>query len=128
MRTTAVGMLVALAVVVAVGCTEKKTRLNTADDFSAARLGGPSPSLLRYLSPEEKDALEKVGDRVVDEPDDMADSSLHPGDEGYGEDDGLGVEDNDGEETLSEKTAKASVSLLGVGITLGALVAPFFLY
>ena len=127
MRTTAVGMLVALAVVVAVGCFEKKTRLNTADDFSAARLGGPSPSLLQYLSPEEKDALSAVGDRVEQRPS-TEESLLHPGDEGYGEDDGLGVDDNDGEETLSEKTAKASVSLLGVGITLGALAAPFFMF
>jgi hypothetical protein len=128
MRTTAVGMLVALAVVIAVGCFEKKTRLNTADDFSAARLGGPSPSLLQYLSPEEKDALDRIGDPVDERAASTGESLLHPGDEGYGEDDGLGVDDNDGEESLSEKTAKASVSLLGVGITLGALAAPFFMF
>jgi hypothetical protein len=125
MRTTAVRVvLVGLAVVVAVACADKKTRLNTAEDFSAAHLGAPSPSLLRYLSPEEKDALMRVGDDV-DEPET---AGLHPGDEGYGEDDGLGVDDNGGQETLSEKTAKASVSLLGVGLTLGALAAPFLLF
>jgi hypothetical protein len=126
MRTAAV---VLLAVVAMVACADKKTRLDTASDFSAAKLGAPSPSLLRYLSPEEKDALDRVDDRMVEDPSDLStgEAALHPGDEGYGEDDGLGVE-ADGEETLSQKTAKASVSLLTVGITLGALVAPLFLY
>ncbi len=125
MRTAAV---VVLAVLVVTACAEKKTRLNTADDFSAARLGSHSPSLLNYLGPDEKDALSKVGDKVAPENYADGESLLHPGDEGYGEDDGLGVDDNGGEETLSEQTAKAGVSLLGVGITLGVLAAPFFMF
>lgn len=125
MRTTAV---VVLAAVAAIACADKKTRLDTASDFSAARLGAPTPSLLMYLSPEEKDALGRIGDKIEEHPASTEESLLHPGDEGYGDDDGLGVEENGGEETLSEKTAKASVSLLGVGLTLGALAAPFLLF
>lgn len=128
MRTTAVrAVVVALAVVVVVACSEKKTRLNTADDFSAARLGAPSPSLLQYLSPEERDALDRIDDRVDADPASIGESALHPGDEGYGADDGLGVDEN-GEETMTDKATKASVSLLSVGITLGALAAPFLLF
>lgn len=128
MRTTAVrAVVVALAVVVVVACSEKKTRLNTADDFSAARLGAPSPSLLQYLSPEERDALDRIDDRVDADPASLGESALHPGDEGYGADDGLGVDEN-GEETMTDKATKASVSLLSVGITLGALAAPFLLF
>lgn len=88
-------------------------------EISAADLGvpeRPTPAY-RHLSPEEIEALERAGidthypdDRAVGDPDAEADPEGFPG------------------ETGEDKTGKAIVSVLTVGVTLGALAAPFFLF
>jgi hypothetical protein len=88
-------------------------------EISAADLGVPDRPTPAYphLSPEEIEALERAGiathypdDRAVGDPDAEVD------DEGFAG------------ETGEDKTGKAIMSVLTVGVTLGALAAPFFMF
>jgi len=88
-------------------------------EISAADLGVPERPTPAYphLSPEEIEALERAG---IDThyPDDRAvgDETAETDDEGFRG------------ETDEDKTGKAIVSILSVGVTLGALAAPFFMF
>ncbi len=116
MRTATVVAAVGL-VAVLLGCAAEQKRIGDAEDigpeFSAARLGQPSRSMLTYLSPEERDALEKVG--------------MEAPDPGLGDLEAAESLDDENVET-SEKVARATISVLGVGLTLGAMAAPYLLF
>jgi len=87
--------------------------------ISAADLGVPERPTPAYahLTPEEIEAMDRAG---IDHhyPDDRAvgDETAETDDEGFRG------------ETDEDKTGKAIVSILSVGITLGALAAPFFMF
>jgi hypothetical protein len=91
--------------------------------FSAARLGDPwgEDSPIDFLEPEQQEAVERAGlsgwgfDGETDLP--AAErAALEHASEPQG---AFG--------RFADKVAKVSVVLLGVGVTLGMLVAPFFL-
>jgi hypothetical protein len=118
-----VGAVVGAFLVVVGGCSTSLWKSDfdreNLPEISAADLGvpeRPTPAY-RHLSPEEIEALERAGiathypdDRAVGDPDAEEDPEGFPG------------------ETDEDKTGKAIVSVLTVGVTLGALAAPFFMF
>jgi hypothetical protein len=115
---------VVTAVVLAVGaCGPETHRPFFHDDsedmpeFSAARLGDPwgEGSAADLLGPDEKDAVRRAGLPVRD--------GASPSEEGR-----AAKEPPGDVESAADKAGKASVALLSVGLTLGALVAPFFAF
>ena len=86
--------------------------------FSADRLGDPDVEgemLAEALGPRERAAARDVGIPVKDAPDaaDAADDDIGP---------------DAKPETGSDKAGKIGVVLLSVSVTLGMLVAPFFMF
>ena len=130
-------MVVAVAAaVVLVGCSELDKPKPTPPALSAERLGAPSPTILRYLNADERAALDRagMGGRLADdgEPGDVGDpDALGDGvqDGEPGVDDGEpGLAADDPQETTSDKAGRLGISLLSVGVTLGALAAPFLMF
>ena len=100
-----------------VGCgPEKPPPVVGEDDITAAHLRSlqEEPSLLRHLDPteEEKKAL---ADEELTASNDPADASR----------DRSEIEE---EPTTEDKVTGASIGLLQVAITIGAIVAPYFLF
>jgi hypothetical protein len=125
MRALAVVKVAAVALVI--GCTmHDKHRAYFHDDskypeaFSATHLGQgfDESSVVDFLSPAERAALHKT-DWHMAARDSLAESAA-AGD--------LGVTAPGGEPSTGDKIAGATMSVLGMGITVGAIVAPFFLY
>ena len=120
------GAVVAIvaAVILAVGaCGPETHRPFFHDDsedlpeFSAERLGDPwgEGLVTDMLDPDEKDAVRRAGLPVHDdaEPSNEARADEKPPSRAS---------------TVADKAGKVSVALLSVGITLGALAAPFFMF
>lgn len=116
MRRPALALSVVGAVAL-VGCAAEQARVDQRRrDLSAAALGTPSPSLLSALTAEERAALDRVGmagpSQGDEEPEDPVDD----------------IGGDEGEERASETAGKIGVAVLQVGLTLGMLAAPFFLF
>jgi hypothetical protein len=87
-------------------------------EFSAARLGDPleEGSAADLLGPDERDAVRRAGLPVRDLPE-TPDGEARPAKEQPG-----------GVAHAADTAGKASVALLSVGLSLGAMVAPFFAF
>jgi hypothetical protein len=115
----AVGMLMLVGVALVWGCASEQPRpVVGADDITAAHLRNldEEGSPLRRLEPTEEEA------RALAE-EDLARASAPAGEEGW-------TEDQDLEEapTSQEKWEQASIAVLQVAVTVGAMVAPYFLF
>lgn len=118
MRTAMLAAAMAVAITVW-GCATEKPRPERDDFMSASTLGVPSDSLLRHLTPEERAALDRVGmtDKIKAEEamgDPEPDADLEAPDAEH--------------ESGADRAGKMGVAVLQVGITLGMLAAPFFLF
>lgn len=119
--------VVAVGVVLALmgGCSSTSQMFSSDFDrenlpeISAADLGVPERPTPAYqhLTPEERDAMDRAG-IATHYPDTNAvgDAAAEADDEGFRGENG------------EDKTGKAIVSILSVGVTLGALAAPFFMF
>lgn len=112
-------LMLLLGVTLAGGCgAEKQRPVVGEDDITAAHLRSldGEPSALRHLDPTEEEAR-----ALADE--ELARASVPAGEEGWSE-------DRDLEEvpTTQEKWEQASIAVLQVAVTLGAMVAPYFLF
>ena len=95
------------------------------EEFSTARLGDSweDNSVADFLRPEERTALRQSGtaalraDDLMDEPDEHGAASVAFPDEPKT---GVGA--------ALDKAGKVAVSALGVGISIGMVVAPYFLF
>ena len=126
MRTTLV--VVALGLLLAAACGTEKSRVKEPDDgFTAARLDGrydDDDRIVKMLSPEQRDALDRAGMMRHSAVDDAAgDGELAEGDEVAADEEG-----EDAEHTTGEKVTGTMMSLLAVGVTLGMMVAPYLLF
>jgi hypothetical protein len=111
MRLGVVTLLVALAL--AVGCgAEKQRAVVGEDDITAAHLRNlrEDDSALLYLEPTEEEARQLAEEE-------LAQAQMPP-------------ENHDIEEDPStrDKVGQASIAFLQVAVTLGAMVAPYFLF
>ena len=98
--------VVAFIALPACGLDHKKPAPEDDSDFSADRLDMPDDDMVfEALQPEEKDAVERSGMSGVRPPDGAP-----------------------AEETKSDKAGKVGLSVLSVAMTIGAAVAPFFLF
>jgi hypothetical protein len=114
-----VGMLLLVAAALAWGCAAEKPRpVVGADDITAAHLRNldEDRSPLRYLEPTEEEARALAEEEV-------ARGSMPAGDEGWAED-----QDLEEAPTTQEKWGQASIAVLQVAVTVGAMVAPYFLF
>jgi hypothetical protein len=114
-----VEVMVLLAAGFACGCgAEKQRPVVGEDDITAAHLRnlGEDRSMLRHLEPTEEEA------RALAE-EEGARAGAPPGEEGW-------TEDHDLQEapTTRDKWEQASIAVLQVAVTLGAMVAPYFLF
>jgi hypothetical protein len=86
----------------------------------SSKLGDPldEDSVAALLTPDEREAVERSGMKVRHESDqdESSDPSSRP--KGYA----------DSEDSTADKAGKLSMALLTVGITLGAMAAPFFMF
>lgn len=119
----AVAAVVAVVILALGACRPETHRPFFHDDaedmpeFSAARLGDPwaEGSAADLLGPDEKEALRRSGKPVRD--------GLSPSAEARANQEPM----SDAEST-ADTAGKASIAVLSVGLTLGALVAPFFMF
>ncbi len=115
------GLVMGMAgAMVLVACAAEQARVEQRRrDLSAAALGTPSRSLLAQLTPEERVALERAGmggpAASSEEPDAPIDDPSDP-------------EAPEEPERATETAGKVGVAVLQVGLTLGMLAAPFFLF
>jgi hypothetical protein len=114
-----VGVMVLLAAGLACGCgAEKQRPVVGEDDITAAHLRnlGEDRSVLRNLEPTEEDRRSLAEEE-------LARGNAPAGEEGW-------AEDQDLEEvpTTQEKWEQASIAVLKVAVTVGAMVAPYFLF
>jgi hypothetical protein len=112
MRRLAVVVAVAAVLAVACGMDQSAKKKEPTAVFSASRLGMPTTSMWQTLTPDQREALQ--------------DSEMYeefPTDEDVALEEG---EDPDG--TTMEKVESVSVSLLSIGVTLGAMAAPFLMF
>ena len=125
------GLLVA-AVVGAGGCgiSDQHRPFFHEDDqdtaeFSAARLGDSweDDSVADFLRPEERAALRQSGTAAL-RADDLMDE---PGEHGAASE-AFSDEPKTGVGAALDKAGKVAVSALGVGISIGMVVAPYFLF
>ena len=109
-----------LAIVGCVGgcASEKSPPVVGEDDITAAHLRNleDEPPLLRYLSPTDEEA------RALAEEERLA-ASGNPVPEAS-----TGRSDLEEEPTTEDKAIGASIGLLQIAITIGAIVAPYFLF
>ena len=108
-----VGVGLGLALVTAVACGLDSQRVGRAKDadpeFSAERLSlAEQDSILDVLDPEEREAVTRTGMSGA-RPEHVA----QPGEEA---------------ETKADTAGKVSLSVLSVALSVGAAVAPFFLF
>ena len=121
-RGWALGLGLAVAALVGGACGMEKERAKQDAAFSAEHLGDldDEDSIVDLLSPEQREAVErsgiKTGPQLADD-----DEELSPRGKPAATDEQPkgGIEDTAG---------KLGVALLSVGVTLGALAAPFFLF
>ncbi len=92
------------------------------DDITAAHLRNlePEESSLRHLDPTEEEARALAEEEAARAGGDPAPA---PGAEGWAED-----RDLEEEPSRQEKVEQASIAVLQVAVTLGAMVAPYFLF
>lgn len=114
-----VGVMVLLAAGLACGCgAEKQRPVVGQDDITAAHLRnlGEDRSMLRHLEPTEEEAHALAEEE-------LARASAPAGEEGW-------TEDQDLQEvpTTQEKWEQASIAVLQVAVTVGAMVAPYFFF
>src|SRR5262245_47030412 len=114
-----VGVMVLLAAGLACGCGAEEPRpVVGEDDITAAHLRnrGEDRAVLRNLEPTEED-----GRSLAEE--ERGRGNAPAGEEGWSEDQEL-------EEvpTAQEKWEQASIAVLSVAVTVGAMVAPYFLF
>ena len=114
-----VGVMVLLAAGLACGCGAEKPRpVVGQDDITAAHLRNleEDRSVLRHLEPTQEEAHALAEEE-------LARASAPAGEEGW-------TEDQDLQEvpTTQEKWEQASIAVLQVAVTVGAMVAPYFLF
>jgi hypothetical protein len=118
------GLLLAAGIALAVGCAaEKPPPVVANDEFTAAHLRnlGEGDSVLRHLEPTPEEARA------------LAEENARRGD-GDGTEPAAGIDTlakdhaREEEPTGREKAEQAGVAALGVALTLGAMVAPYFLF
>jgi hypothetical protein len=117
-----VGMLL-LAVGLAVGCgAEKQRPVVGEDEITAAHLRSlrEDDSVLRHLEPTEEEARALAEEAAARGEGAGAHAA---GEEGWAED-----RDLEEEPTTQEKWEQASIAVLQVAVTVGAMVAPYFLF
>jgi hypothetical protein len=108
-----------MGMVMVVGCaTEQPRPVVGEDELTAAHLRNlqEDQSALRYLEPTEEEA------RALAE-EELAKGNVTPGQETWAEN-----RDLEEEPTREEKVSQASIAILQVAVTLGAMVAPYFLF
>ncbi len=115
------GLLLAAGIVLAHGCgAEKPPPVVAEDDLTAAHLRylGEGDSVLRHLAP------------TPDEARALAEESAQRGDvqDPPSGADTLAEDHSRAEPTGREKAEQAGVAALSVAVTLGAMVAPYFLF
>jgi hypothetical protein len=119
-----VGVIALLVAGLAVGCgAEKQQRpVIGQDDITAAHLRnlGEDRSALRNLEPTEEDRRSLAEEELA-----HADAAPAPGEEGWSEDHDQELEEIP---TTQEKWEQASIAVLQVAVTVGAMVAPYFLF
>jgi hypothetical protein len=117
-----VGVIALLVAGLAVGCgAEKQQRpVIGQDDITAAHLRnlGEDRSALRNLEPTEEDRRSLAEEE-------LAHADAAPGEEGWSEDHDQELEEIP---TTQEKWEQASIAVLQVAVTVGAMVAPYFLF
>lgn len=111
------GRVAAVAVVVTLlgvscGMDQRSKKEEPTRTFSASRLGMPTTSMWEALTPEQREAL-RDGEMYEEFP---------------AEDEFAQVDEEDPDGTTMEKVESVSVSLLSIGVTLGAMAAPFLLF
>ena len=117
MRLGVVMLLVAGAL--AVGCgAEKQPAVVGEDDITVAHLRNleEEASDLRYLEPTEEEAR-----KLAEE--ELAQTRVRPGQEQWAEN-----HDIEEDPSTQDKVAQASIAFLQVAVTIGAMVAPYFLF
>lgn len=120
-----VGLVAALALVGACGIEDPHHRAAFHDDsvsspeFDAMGIGDPfgQDSAADFLTPEERDAVRRSGMTGVHADEPAARMSKEEQDQA-----------KSGAARTADKAGKVGVALLSVGMTLGAVVAPFFLF
>lgn len=127
MRTALAVAVVAVAFMVAAGCSAEKVRAAKAERLSAARLDGKfqqDDPLIMMLSPEQRTAMMKQGMLA-----EAAEGSDLDGD-GIADVDVNAAEDEKVAEEQSNMDAAGDVmmSVLSVSITLGMMAAPYLLF
>src|SRR5262245_37613711 len=114
-----VGVIAVLAAALAFGCgAEKQRPVVGQDDITAAQLRslGEDRSDLRNLAPTEEDRRSLAGEELARE-------NTPAGEERWSED-----QDLEEVPTTQEKWEQASIAVLQVAVTVGAMVAPYFLF
>src|SRR5262249_48168153 len=98
--------------------TEQQRPVVGEDDITAAQLRNlhEDQSPLRYLEPTEEEAHALAEEE-------LAEASVPPGEERWAEN-----RDLEEEPSREEKVAQASIAILQVAVTIGAMVAPYFLF
>jgi len=117
MRLGVATLLLGLGLAIA-GCASEKPPPVVGEDITAAQLRSleDEPPMLRYLSPTDEEA------RALAEEERLA-ASGNPVPEASAE-----RSDLEDEATTEDKVEGASIGLLQVAITIGAIVAPYFLF
>jgi hypothetical protein len=114
-----VGVIALLAAGLACGCGAEQPRpVIGQDDITAAHLRnlGEDRSALRNLEPTEEDRRSLAEEELVH-------ANAPAGEEGWSED-----QDLEEVPTTQEKWEQASIAVLQVAVTVGAMVAPYFLF
>ena len=114
-----VGVIALLAAGLACGCSAEQPRpVVGQDDITAAHLRnlGEDRSALRTLAPTEEDRRSLAEEALARE-------NAPAGEEGWSED-----QDLEEVPTTQEKWEQASIAVLQVAVTVGAMVAPYFLF
>lgn len=110
LAVVAVAAVVVALLAAACGMDQRSKKDEPTPTFSASRLGMPTTSMWETLTPEQRDALK--GSEMYEE---------FPAEE-------VAVEEEDVDGTTMEKVESVSVSLLSIGVTLGAMAAPFLMF
>jgi hypothetical protein len=122
-RGWALGLGLAVAALVGGACGMEKEHAKHDAAFSAEHLGDADEddSFAALLSPEEREAVERSGMTKDPHPDDD-EQSPQPNHAATDEQPKGNFERN------ADTAGKLGVALLSVGVTLGAIAAPFFLF
>ena len=98
-----------------------------APELEGAHLGDSweDDSVADFLSPDERDSLRQSGTAYIRADDDLDDDLI---DSEHAKADEPLPDEQDGFKRTLDKAGKMAVSALGVGITVGMVVAPYFLF